>query len=83
MELEEIKKQLSSIQIAVNEIRITVIGNEYDKESGFISRVKTLEDSVDKLERFKDRLTYVIIGMSVPTSYGLFKIFSDVVNIIK
>lgn len=83
MELQDIKKQLNSVSTTVNEIRSVLIGNEHDKESGFLNRVKDLEAAVERLEKFKDRLIYAVIGMGIPTSYGIFKIFSTILNILK
>ena len=81
MELEDIKKQLTSMNVSLNKITDVLVGNEHDKESGFLCRVKELELSVDKLEKFKDRIMYITVGMSVPSTYGIYKFLSVIFNL--
>ena len=83
MELEDIKRQISNVNETVNEIYGVLIGSEHDKESAFLSRVKVLETQVKALNEFKQRIIYMAIGSSIPTSYGLFKIISAILSLAK
>ena len=83
MELEDIKKQISDVNETVNEIYGVLIGSEHDKESAFLSRVKVLESEVKLLKEFKQRIIYISIGMSIPSTYGVFKIVSAIFSLAK
>ena len=83
MELEDIKKQISNINETVNEIYGVLIGSEHDKESAFLSRVKVLETQVKSLTEFKQRMIYMAIGVSIPSTYGTFKIITTLLSFAK
>lgn len=83
MELEDIKKQISNINETVNEIYCVLIGSEHDKESAFLSRVKVLETQVKSLTEFKQRMIYMAIGVSIPSTYGTFKIITTLLSFAK
>jgi hypothetical protein len=67
-EIEELKKKL-------DEVLSLLRGNTLDKnDQGFIGVVNDLEKRVTTLEKWKDRIVWMFIGMGIPASVGIMEI---------
>lgn len=67
-EIDELKKKL-------DEVLSLLRGNTLDKtDQGFIGSVNDLEKRVTGLEKWKDRIVWMVIGMGVPASIGIVEI---------
>lgn len=67
-EVDELKKKL-------DEVLSLLRGNILDKnDNGFIGSVNDLEKRVTTLEKWKDRIVWMIIGMGIPASVGMIEI---------
>lgn len=81
-------KQMGEMNLKVNDMddkvsdMLTVLsGNDLDPtDNGFVGKVHSLTARVTKLEKLKDRMFYIIIGVSIPGGYGIANI---AVNIAK
>lgn len=67
-EIDELKKKL-------DEVLILLRGNALDKsDQGFTGAVNDLENRVSVLEKWKDRVVWMVIGMGIPASVGIIEI---------
>jgi hypothetical protein len=67
-EIDELKKKL-------DEVLSLLRGNTLDKtDQGFIGVVNELEKRVTTLEKWKDRIVWMFIGMGIPASVGIMEI---------
>lgn len=68
VEVDELKKKL-------DEVLSLLRGNILDKtDQGFIGSVNDLEKRVTGLEKWKDRIVWMFIGMGIPASIGVVEI---------
>jgi hypothetical protein len=67
-EVDELKKKL-------DEVLSLLRGNILDKnDQGFIGSVNDLINRVSSLEKWKDRIVWMFIGMGIPASIGVMEI---------
>jgi len=72
-EVDELKKKL-------DEVLSLLRGNTLDKnDQGFIGSVNDLEKRVSGLEKWKDRIVWMFIGMSIPASIGIVEILRKLI----
>lgn len=73
VEVDELKKKL-------DEVLSLLRGNILDKnDQGFIGSVNDLERRVSGLEKWKDRIVWMFIGMSIPASIGIVEILRKLI----
>jgi hypothetical protein len=82
MELEALKRQLQEVNNKVTTVITLLSGNDLDKENGLIHTVKLMQKDLDKqddriakLEKWKDRFFWMMIGMAMPAGYGVSQLF--------
>lgn len=64
-EIHQMKNEMSQLNKKVDKIIDILSGNEYDKnDNGVVGDVRQLKIRVAKLERWKDRVIYILIGAS-------------------
>lgn len=65
----------------VSDILHLLKGNPHNRQdNGFIGMVLENRARLDKLEKFKDRVIWIIVGMSLTSGYGLSEIIRRIVN---
>jgi hypothetical protein len=73
-EVDELKKKL-------DEVLSLLRGNILDKsDMGFIGSVNDLEKRVSTLEKWKDRIVWMVIGMGIPASVGIVEILKKLLT---
>lgn len=73
-EIDELKKKL-------DEVLILLRGNTLDKnDQGFTGAVNDLEKRVSVLEKWKDRVVWMVIGMGIPASVGIIEILKKLLT---
>lgn len=71
-EVDELKKKL-------DEVLSLLRGNILDKsDNGFIGSVNDLEKRVSTLEKWKDRIVWMMVGMGIPASIGVVEILKKI-----
>lgn len=83
VEIEKLSTKIDTVSQKVDKMYQLMIGHELDEDSGYVSKIKVLENQVKDLVEFKKRIIWVGIGMSIPTTFGFFKMFQFFINVIK
>lgn len=69
--------QERSLSHRVDKIIALLQGNELDDEdTGLIGTINDMMARLIKLEKLKDRISYIVIGMSLPAGYGITKLIA-------
>ena len=74
LELEKLSTKFDVMSQKVDKMYQLMIGHELDEDSGYVSKIKTLEYQVNELVEFKKRIIWIGIGMSIPSGVGIFQI---------
>lgn len=78
LELNKIEGLLKKVEIKVDGLRAFLSGNELDKDDrGMVGKVNDLEQRIASLEKWKDRIFFLMIGMGLPAGVGVWEIFKD------
>jgi hypothetical protein len=73
--MENQYEKLVILEQKVNKIIDLLQGNSMDKnDTGVTGTISDHDKRLEKLEKVKDRLTWTIAGMFMPTSIGLWEI---------
>lgn len=87
MELEEKLEHLSDkidlVSQKVDKMYHLMIGHELDQDSGYVSKMKLLENQVKDLIEFKKKIIWIGFGMSIPTGLGVFKMIEFFIKLIQ
>lgn len=78
-EIVPLKSEITKLNQKVDKIIDILSGNEYDKnDSGLVGDVRQLKIRVAKLERWKDRVIYILIGASFVAGWTIPDILSKI-----
>lgn len=74
-QIKQLEKQMREIDEKLTRMLMMLTGNVLDKnDTGFIGKVNDLESRMEKLEKFRDKAVYLIIGASLTTGFGISKV---------
>ena len=83
-QMETLKKELQQVNEKLNSIITLLNGHELDNEAGgMVQRVHLIDNRLNRLESFKDRVIYVCIGASIPASWGIIDIIGKVISAVR
>jgi len=78
-ELNELEKKVDHVDNKVSSILSLLQGNKLDKnDNGVIGIVNELHERVTSLEKWRDRIIWMVIGMGLPASVGLVEILKKI-----
>ena len=85
MDLEE---QVKAIDKKVTTIIHLLTGTDLDKSQGFLHQfeeqvqvIGVLQKRIEKLEKWKDRIIWILVGLALPTGYGIAGILNFLLKI--
>jgi hypothetical protein len=71
--------EVDELKMKLDEVLSLLRGNILDKsDNGFIGSVNDLEKRVSTLEKWKDRIVWLFIGMGLPASVGVIEILKKI-----
>lgn len=83
-EFFEMKKDMAEMKGNVHKILELLRGNPIDKQdTGHIGIVNDHEQRISKLEKVVDRGKWLLIGMSVPSGFGVASIIGYIIDHLK
>lgn len=82
-EIKTLSDQYNSIDRKLEKVMIVLVGEDLSREGGFVSRVISLEEKVDKLERLIDKTKFFFMGATVFGGYGVFELIKNLLANIK
>ena len=82
--IETIKTQVEQMHSNVNLMVILLRGNEFDKQDdGMIGEQNDLKRRLERLEKFKDRMFWVMITAAGVTGLNLFQLLDMIIQAFK
>jgi hypothetical protein len=80
-EIQALRKSIYDLTTKTDSILSILQGQELDEnDHGMIGKTNDMGKRLSRLERFKDRATWLIIGMSIPAGYGITEVLSWVLT---
>ena len=76
--LKETRANMYEIKNELKDIKAILVGDEYQHAKGVVLMLKDHDERIEKLEKLKDRATWTILGLSVPSGYGVIEFFRKV-----
>lgn len=78
-ELQKIEQAVKEVDAKVTGIRAFLSGNELDKDDkGMVGQMNDVLQRVTTLEKWKDRIFYVMIGMALPAGIGTWELVKKI-----
>lgn len=72
-----------NLEWKVDQILTLLRGNPLDKDdNGLVGVVNILDKRVMKLEKLRNKILWVVVGMSIPSGFGITKILMAVAEAI-
>lgn len=88
-ESQQLSDQVSGIDKKVTSILHLLKGTDLDDEQGLLSEFrqekavnKLLHGRVEKLEKLRDKIIYIMVGMSIPAGYGIFEMIKSLAKVL-
>jgi len=80
-QVDKANDKIGLVNKHVEEILNLLKGSSLNKQDvGFIGMVLDIKKRLEKLERFKDKVIWVIVGMSLTSGYAISEIISRLIN---
>lgn len=81
LEIEKLSNKFDAMSQKVDKMYQLMIGHELDEDSGYVTKIKTLEKQVNELVEFKKRIIWIGLGMSIPSGVGVWQIIQYLIGI--
>lgn len=81
--MEKIEQEIADLKEMVKDLHRLLVGHEHDEAVGLLHWKKESEKRITTLEKFKDKIIWVGIGMSIPGGLGVFKIVEYLLKVIQ
>lgn len=76
--------KLNLVRVDIKDVLVLLKGNPHNStDLGVLGRLTSSEKRIEKLEKFKDRVIWVIVGMALTSGYGISEIVRRVSEYIK
>lgn len=79
--MEQDTSMLEKIWVEIHQIKKALLGDEYN-DKGIIQRVKIVEKIAEELLQFKQKIIYMVAGISLAIG-GIFTAINYILNILK
>ncbi len=74
-EISYIKREVNILNSKVDRLLELIRGNDLDvNDLGILGIVNSNKNKIEKLEKLKDKFVWILIGMSMPTSFGILQV---------
>lgn len=74
--------ELSTLTRKVDQILDILVGNGLTEEKGLVGKVDEVDERIKKLEKFKDKALWILMGMALPGGVGVAKILGAIAEAI-
>jgi len=83
-EFSDMKKDINDVKGDVRKILELLGGNPIDRnDTGHVGIVNDHEERIKKLESLKDRFIWTVVGMSIPSGFGVASIIGWIIDHVK
>lgn len=78
-QIDRLEKQFKSLDTSTKSLIMLLSGNPLDKtDNGIIGMVREMREQLTKLQRFKDRSIWLMVGLSIGAGWGLSDLLTKV-----
>ena len=74
---------MNELGLKLDHVYRIITGEEFNEETSVINRLKTVEQQVESLVKFKEKIMYVAIGAAAPALYGTGKFFELILKALQ
>jgi hypothetical protein len=82
-QLKHLENQMNELGRKLDHVYRIITGEEFNEETSVVARLKKVEQQVESLIKFKEKLMYIAIGAAAPALYGTGKFFELILNLLK
>jgi hypothetical protein len=82
-QLKHLETQMNDFGRKLDHLYRIIAGEELNEETSIVARLKKVEQQVESLIKFKEKLMYIAIGAAAPALYGTGKFFELILNLLK
>jgi len=81
--LKHLETQMTDFGMKLDHLYRIIAGEELNEETSIVYRLKEAEKEIKTLQKFKDRIIYIMYGATIPALYGTSKLFETIINLLK
>jgi hypothetical protein len=82
--IDQLKEDIQEVGGKITKILSLLQGNDLDKDDkGLVGTVNDIDKRVKTLEKWKDRIVWLLIGLSIPAGVGFSQFFAWVGTFVK
>jgi len=82
-QLKLLETQMTDFGMKLDHLYRIIAGEELNEETSIVNRLKEAEKEIKTLQKFKDRIIYIMYGTTIPALYGTSKFFETIINLLK
>ena len=82
-QLKHLENQMNELGLKLDHVYRIITGEEFNEDTSVINRLKTVEQQVESLVKFKEKIMYVAIGAAAPALYGTSKFFELILKALQ
>ena len=82
-QLKHLETQMNELGRKLDHVYRIITGEEFNEDTSVINRLKTVEQQVESLVKFKEKIMYVAIGAAAPALYGTGKFFELILKALQ
>jgi len=82
-QLKHLENQMNELGRKLDHVYRIITGEEFNEDTSVINRLKTVEQQVQSLVKFKEKIMYVAIGAAAPALYGTGKFFELILKTLQ
>jgi hypothetical protein len=83
LKVDSLVKSFTDQRAEIKEIRDALLGNDFSEKQGLVKKVSALEERVESLEKWFDRVKWFLIGLAFVGGAGFAKLVGIISNVMK
>jgi hypothetical protein len=82
-QLKHLETQMNELGRKLDHVYRIITGEEFNEDTSIVVRLKKVEEQVESLVKFKEKIMYVAIGAAAPALYGTGKFFELILKALQ
>lgn len=77
-QMSNMRKHSHSIEGKLDKVIAILTGDEFGTSEGIVRRLAKVEERTKKIETLKNRATWMVLGASIPSGYGIWEFLKKI-----